>query len=90
MRGHGLAGAEGLLSTSAREYGKRAPHPTKLAGTCGEQQLRDAVLAVDVVFELFDYELLLGNNRLDEIAKRSARPVARCAVRFHDAASKVI
>ena len=59
-----------LWSTSARAQGKRAPYPAKLAGTCGEQQLRAAVLASDVVFELFDDELLLDNNRLDEIANR--------------------
>ena len=59
-----------LWSTSARAQGKRAPYPAKLAGTCGEQQLRAAVLASDVVLELFDDELLLGNNCLDEIANR--------------------
>jgi hypothetical protein len=65
VHGHGVAGAEALLPTSARKQGKRAPHPAKLAG-----QLRDAILATDVVFELFDHELLLGNNRLNEIANR--------------------
>ena len=29
---------------------------------------RDAILTADVVLELFDDELLLDNNRLDEIA----------------------
>src|SRR5207253_6141034 len=44
--------------------GESAP-PAHLAGP-----LRDAVLAADIVFELFDHELLLGNNRLDEITNR--------------------
>jgi hypothetical protein len=51
------------LPFSARKQSKRAPRPAKLAGKWG-----DAALATDVMFELFDHELLLGNNRLDEIA----------------------
>ena len=58
-----LVGAEALQSTAARKQSKKAPQPIKLAG-----QLRDAVLTADVVFKLFDDELLLGNNRLDKIA----------------------
>jgi hypothetical protein len=52
-----------LLPFSTRKQSKRAPRPAKLAG-----QWVDAALATDVMFELFDHELLLGNNRLDEIA----------------------
>ena len=54
-----LAGAEALLASKGTFY------PAKVAGPS-----RDAVLASDVVFELFDDELLLDNYRLDEIANR--------------------
>src|SRR5437870_4378874 len=44
--------------------------PRQYGGATSRAQHRSTALAVDVVFELFDDELLLGNNRLDEIADR--------------------
>src|SRR5262245_31054004 len=54
-----------LCHPQSFQQGRKVSHPAKLAGPW-----RAAVLAADVVFELFDDELLLGNNRLDEIANR--------------------
>ena len=63
--GSAMQSVPGWGRSAARKQGKGTPYLAKLAG-----QLRDAVLTADVVFELFDDELLLGNNRLDEIANR--------------------
>src|SRR5215470_17735745 len=50
---------------AAHKRGKGTLHLAQLAGL-----LWDVVLASDVVFELFDDELLLDNNCLDKIANR--------------------
>jgi len=63
--GSAVQSMPGWGRSAARKRGKGTFYPAKVAGPS-----RDAVLASDVVFELFDDELLLDNYRLDEIANR--------------------
>jgi hypothetical protein len=63
--GSAVQSVPGWGRRAAHKRGKGTLSPAKLVGPS-----RDAVLASNVVFELFDDELLLDNNRLDEIANR--------------------